>query len=81
MQPNGNYLVALQSSGMIRELDRKGTEVWSKQFQGAFRATKLPNGNVLAASMNTRQVAEIDRAGNIRWSVICQGQPWGIHYR
>ena len=81
MQPNGNYLVALQSTGMVREIDRKGNEVWSKPYQGAFRATKLPNGHVLVASLNTRKVAEMDRNGAIVWETMCQGQPWGIHYR
>ena len=66
---------------VVKEIDRKGTEVWSKQFPGAFRATRLPNGNVLAASMTSRQVAEIDRAGTIRWSVTCTGRPWAVHYR
>ena len=81
MQPNGNYLVASLSTNTVKEIDRKGTEVWSQQFPGVFRASRLPNGNVLVASMNTKEVAEMDRGGNIRWRVICQGRPWGIHYR
>jgi len=81
LQPNGNYLVASLSNNMVREIDRKGTEVWSKPFPGVFRATRLPNGNVLVASMNTKEVAEMDRAGNIRWRITCQGRPWAIHYR
>jgi HEAT repeat protein len=81
MQSNGNYLVASMNPGTVRELDRKGTEVWSKQFPGVFRATKLPNGNVLCASMNTREVVEMDRGGAIRWRVTTQGRPWSVHYR
>lgn len=81
LQPNGNYLIASLSQNMVRELDRKGNEVWSKGFPGVFRATKLPNGNVLVASMNTKEVAEMDRSGSIRWRITCQGRPWGIHYR
>jgi HEAT repeat protein len=82
MMPNGNFLVASMSTNSVKEIDRKsGQEVWSKQFFGAFRATRLPNGNVLVASMQTRQVAEIDRGGTIRWTVTCQGRPWGVHYR
>ncbi len=81
LMPNGNYLVASMSTNSVRELDRKGTEVWSKPFVGVFRATRLPNGNVLAASMTSRQVAEIDRAGTIRWTVTCTGRPWAVHYR
>ena len=81
MQPNGNYLVASMNPGTVREIDRKGTEVWSKQFPGVFRATRMPNGNVLVASMNTREVAEMDRAGNIRWRITTQGRPWSVHYR
>jgi HEAT repeat protein len=82
MMPNGNYLVASMATNSVREIDRKnGQEVWSKQFPGVFRATRLPNGNVIAASMTTKQVAEFDRAGTTRWSVTCQGRPWGIHYR
>lgn len=81
LMPNGNYLVASMSTNSVREIDRKGTEVWSKPFPGVFRATRLPNGNVLAASMTSRQVAEIDRGGNIRWSITCTGRPWAVHYR
>jgi HEAT repeat protein len=81
MQPNGNYLVATMNPGSVREIDRKGTEVWSKQFPGVFRATRLPNGNVLVAAMNTREVAEIDRAGTVRWTIRTQGRPWSVHYR
>ena len=83
LQPNGNYLVASMNpnNGVVREFDRKGTEVWNKSVPGAFRATKLPNGNVVVASMTTRQVTEIDRAGTTRWSVTCTGRPWGVHYR
>ncbi|MBI2809015.1 MAG: HEAT repeat domain-containing protein [Planctomycetes bacterium] len=81
MQPNGNFLVASMNTGTVREIDRKGTEIWTKSFPGVFRATKLPNGNVLVASMNTREVAEMDRAGNIRWRITTNGRPWGIHYR
>jgi hypothetical protein len=82
LMPNGNYLVASMATNSVREIDRKnGQEVWSKQFPGVFRATRLPNGNVIAASMTTKQVAEFDRAGTTRWSITCQGRPWGIHYR
>lgn len=81
LQPNGNYLVAAMSTNSVKEIDRKGTEVWSKPFNGVFRASRLPNGNVLVASMNTREVAEMDRAGNIRWRATTQGRPWAIHYR
>ena len=80
--PNGNFLVASMATNSVHEVDSKsGQDVWTKQFPGAFRATRLPNGNVLAASMTTKQVVEIDRAGTIRWSVTCQGRPWGVHYR
>jgi hypothetical protein len=82
LMSNGNYLVASMSTNSVRELDRKtGQEVWSKQFMGAFRATRLPNGNVLVASMTTREVAEFDRAGTKRWSTTCTGRPWSVHYR
>ncbi|MBM3994528.1 MAG: hypothetical protein FJ303_10310 [Planctomycetes bacterium] len=80
--PNGNYLVASMNPGTVREIDRKGTEVWSKQINGVFRATRMPNGNILAASMNTRQVVEIERpSGNIRWTINTTGRPWAVHYR
>jgi HEAT repeat protein len=82
LQPNGNYLVAsMNPVGTVREIDRKGTEIWSKQFPGVFRATRLPNGNVLVASMNTREVAEMDRAGTIHWRVTTAGRPWSVHFR
>ncbi len=81
MQPNGNYLVAAMSTNTVKEIDRKGTEVWSKPFPGVFRASRLPNGNVLVASMNTREVAEMDRAGTIRWRMNTTGRPWSVHYR
>jgi HEAT repeat protein len=84
LMPNGNYLVAsmFPNNGAVREIDRNtGGDVWSKNFPGAFRATRLPNGNIVVASMTTRQVAEMDRTGAIRWSVNCVGRPWGIHYR
>ncbi|MBI1830735.1 MAG: HEAT repeat domain-containing protein, partial [Planctomycetes bacterium] len=80
--PNGNYLVASMNPGSVREIDRKGTEVWNKQINGVFRATRMPNGNILAASMNTRQVVEIERpSGNIRWTINTTGRPWAVHYR
>jgi len=81
LQSNGNYLVAAMSTNSVRELDRRGAEVWSKPFNGVFRATRLPNGNVLVASMNTREVAEMDRSGAIRWRINTTGRPWGVHYR
>jgi len=81
MLPNGNYLVAALSTSTVKEIDKSGSEVWSKNFPGVFRATRLPNGNVLVASMNTREVAEMDRAGNIRWRMTTMGRPWAIHYR
>ena len=68
-------------AAVVREIDRKGTEIWTKSFPGVFRASKLPNGNVLVASMNNREVAEMDRAGNIRWRVTTNGRPWAVHYR
>jgi hypothetical protein len=82
LQPNGNFLVASMNPGTVRELNRNGGEVWRKDFNGVFRATRLPNGNVLAASMNTRQVVEIERGtGAFRWTINPQGRPWGVHYR
>ena len=81
LQPNGNYLVSSMNPGSVREIDRKGTEIWTKPFPQAFRATKLPNGNVLVAGMNTKEIAEMDRTGAIRWRMNTNGRPWGLHYR
>jgi PQQ-like domain len=80
--PNGHYLVATMNNSTVREVDEKGTTVWSvNTIPGVFRATRLPNGNTLVVSMNTREVAEIDRAGAVRWRKTCQGRPWSVHYR
>jgi HEAT repeat protein len=80
---NGNYLVATMNNNTIREVDVKGTTVWSinSPIPGVFRATRLPNGNHLIVSMTTREVAELDRSGAIRWRHACQGRPWNVHYR
>ncbi len=81
--PNGNFLVATMNNNMIREVDGKGTTVWSvtSPIPGVFRATRLPNGNHLVVSMSTREVAELDRTGAVRWRHTCQGRPWNVHYR
>jgi hypothetical protein len=81
--PNGNCLVAIMNNNTIREVDAKGTTVWSvnSPIPGVFRATRLPNGNLLVVSMNTREVAELDRTGAVRWRQTCQGRPWSVHYR
>ena len=81
--PNGNFLIATMNNNTLREVDNKGTTIWSlvSPIQGIFRATRLPSGNFLVVSMNTREVAEIDRAATVRWRVRCDGRPWSVHYR
>ena len=66
---------------LVREIDGSGNTLWSTNFPGVFRASKMPNGNVLAVSMTTRKVAEIDRTGAIRWEKTCIGRPWNAHWR
>lgn len=80
---NGNFLIATMNNNTIREVDSKGTTVWSitSPIPGVFRATRLPNGNHLVVSMSTREVAELDRTGAVRWRHTCQGRPWNVHYR
>jgi hypothetical protein len=79
--PNGRFLVSMQVTGQIREIDETGKIHWQAKFPGVFRAIRLPNGNVVACSMTTRRVAELDRNGNELWGVVCQGRPWNVRYR
>jgi HEAT repeat protein len=79
--PNGHFLIATLGSNQVREVTREGKIVWTAQYPGVFRATRLPNGNTLVASMTTRKVAELDRAGTPRWERDCAGRPWSVHYR
>jgi HEAT repeat protein len=78
---NGNFLIATLSNNQVREVTREGKIVWSANYAGVFRATRLPNGNTLVASMTTRKIAELDRSGTPRWERTCEGRPWSVHYR
>jgi hypothetical protein len=79
--PNGRLLVAQLSRGVVREVDWTGKTWWERQYQGAFRATRLPNGHTLVVSMTQRKVAEFDRAGNIVREIPCECRPWQARYR
>jgi HEAT repeat protein len=79
--PNGRYLVAIQNSGQVREIDATGKVHWTANYPGVFRCTRLPNGNTLVCSMNTRTIAELDRNGARVWEKQCTGRPWNIHFR
>jgi hypothetical protein len=74
--PNGNYLVALYSSGKVVELDANGKVQWEVQSPNPGHATRLRNGNTLVACIEGRAVVEYDRTGKKVWSVDNVGRPF-----
>jgi hypothetical protein len=81
---NGNYLVAHEGDGMVREYDGTGKVVWSYTLDlggrertpghdghgtEVFNALRLQNGNTLIAGGNNNRVLEVNREGKIVWSV------------
>lgn len=79
--PTGRFLVALFTSGKVRELDAAGKTLWECSISGACHATRLPNGNTLVASMHHRKVVEVDPAGKTIRETSTEGRPWRVHYR
>ncbi len=81
---NGNYLVAHEGDGMVREYDGTGKVVWSYTLDlggrertpghdghgtEVFNALRLQNGNTLIAGGNNNRVLEVNKEGQIVWSV------------
>lgn len=64
--PNGNVLVALWSTGIVRELDTDGKTVWEASLKGIVSdARRLDNGNTLVTWYSENAVVELDREGKI----------------
>lgn len=81
---NGNYLVAHEGMGMIREYERTGKVVWEYVLDlngqppvpgpeghgtSIFCAFRLKDGNTLVGGGNNNRVFEVDRRGKVQWSV------------
>lgn len=81
---NGNYLVAHEGDGMVREYDRAGNVVWKYVVDLAGRrrapghdghgtevyaAYRLRNGNTMISCGNGNRVIEVNPDGRTVWSV------------
>src|SRR5206468_10008121 len=61
--PNGRYLVASYTKGLVYELDGDGKMRWQYTFPSAYHAERLANGNVLIASHGQSRLVAATRAG------------------
>lgn len=67
---NGNYLVAHEGEGMVREYDGSGTLL--KEFKtpgGPYAVVRLANGNTLVSCGAGKEVVELDAAGRTVWEL------------
>jgi hypothetical protein len=81
---NGNYLVAHEGLGCVREYDSTGKIVWEYKLDlnnqpevgghdghgtSVFNALRLRDGKTLIGGGNNNRVFEVDKNGKITWSV------------
>jgi hypothetical protein len=81
---NGNYLVAHEADGTVREYDPTGKVVWEYKLDlagreavggheghgtGVFSALRLPSGNTLIGGGSNNRVFEVDPSGKTVWSI------------
>jgi len=67
---NGNYLVAHEGDGKVREYDAQGGVVWEYDAKSAvYSAVRLPNGNTLIGTGNGHSVIEVTPTKEVVWSV------------
>jgi hypothetical protein len=82
--PSGNYLVAHEGDGCVREYDKTGRVVWEYKLDlnglpetethrghgtKVYSALRLKNGNTLIGGGNNNRVFEVTREGKIVWSI------------
>jgi len=78
--PNGNYLVANNTAGVVQEFTPDGKLVWEYKGPSSCYATRLPGGNTLVVHNGTGMV-EVDRAGKAVWEVKATTSLWRGHRR
>jgi len=67
---NGNYLVAHEGDGMVREYEPGGKVVWEHEVKSAvYSAVRLKNGHTLIGCGNGHRVIEVDASGKEVWTV------------
>lgn len=81
--PDGNYLVAHENDGAVREYRRDGSVVWEYRLElngpatpthrghgtAVYSAYRLPSGNTLIGGGNNNRVLEVDPGGDVVWSL------------
>ena len=67
---NGNYLVAHEGDGAVREYDSKGKVVWEHEVGNSiYSALRMANGNTLIGTGNGHGVIEVSPDHKVVWSV------------
>jgi outer membrane protein assembly factor BamB len=67
---NGNYIVAHEAEGLVREYGRDGTIVWEyKVGSKVYSASRLPNGNTLIGTGDGHSVIEVNPKQEIVWQI------------
>jgi hypothetical protein len=68
--PEGNYLVAHEALGLVREYDRQGKIVWEFDVGSKlYSAVRLANGNTLIGTGDGHRVIEVNAEKKIVWEV------------
>lgn len=68
--PNGNYLVAHEALGLVREYDRKGVVVWEYNVGSKlYSAVRLENGNTLIGTGDGHRVVEVAPDKKVVWEL------------
>jgi outer membrane protein assembly factor BamB len=66
----GNYLVAHEGDGMVREYNADGKVVWEHDTKAqVYSASRLASGNTLIGCGSAHRVIEVDRNGKEVWTV------------
>lgn len=67
---NGNYLVAHESQGKVREYDAGGKVVWEYDAgKKIYSAVRIANGNTLIGTGDGHSAIEVSPEGKVVWSV------------
>ena len=67
---SGNYLVAHEGDGVVREYDGDGKVVWQYKVDGPiYSAIRLTSGNTLIGGGGLHQVLEVSPDGQIVWKI------------
>ncbi|MFN9851080.1 MAG: hypothetical protein ACK57P_04650 [Planctomycetota bacterium] len=68
--PEGNYVVAHEALGLVREYDRNGKVVWEFDVGSKlYSAVRLNNGNTLIGTGDGHRVLEVSPDKKVVWEV------------